>query len=166
MGIEEIYKNPIELKNRKYDYVKFLREKGEEYKNCKEPTERQRLRRELVDLYTEFTVPALSLAIGTLISFPGAFAFFYISLQISGRGLPDIQNLVASFPPAADALSKLDPALGNIAVAAVAVELVSPLLILFAAALKGQIETALRARLESLGLDAESVARKIDEIDD
>lgn len=34
MGIEEIYKSPIELKNRKYDYEKFLREKGEEYKNC------------------------------------------------------------------------------------------------------------------------------------
>lgn len=34
MGIEEIYKSSVELKSRKYDYDKFLREKSEEYKNC------------------------------------------------------------------------------------------------------------------------------------
>ena len=92
-------------------------EKLSEYKACADPVQKRALRLEILSIYTEFAVPALSLAVGTFITFPGAFVFFFIALQASGRGLADIQTLAAPVPFAADALSHVDPALGNAAIA-------------------------------------------------
>ena len=137
-------------------------EKLSEYKACADPVQKRALRLEILSIYTEFAVPALSLAVGTFITFPGAFVFFFIALQASGRGLADIQTLAAPVPFAADALSHVDPALGNAAIAAVVMELASPLLILGAVAIKGTVEARLREGLPRWGLDADGLARRLD----
>ncbi len=145
-----------------FEIMNKFAQKLSEYKACTDSGKRRELRLEILELYTEFAIPSLSLAIGTIITFPGAFAFFFVALQASGRGLADIQALFAPVPFAADALSHIDPSLGTAAIAAVAVELVSPLLILLAVAIKGSVEAALRERLPQLGLDASGMAKRLD----
>ena len=54
-------------------------------------------------------------------------------------GLLRIPDFIAD--PASELFDKVDPALGNAAVAAILVELVSPLLFISQLALKGKIET-------------------------
>ena len=90
---------------------------------------------EIIEMYVDFAVPAVALALGTLASFPGAFVVFFTGLGVTGRGLPDIEALVENFPdflaePLGNALEGIDPNLGNAAVAAILVELASPLLFL------------------------------------
>jgi hypothetical protein len=58
----------------------------------------QVMQREIIAMYVEFAVPAVALALGTLLSFPGAFVFFYVFLGVTGRGLPDMEAIFASFP--------------------------------------------------------------------
>jgi hypothetical protein len=58
----------------------------------------QVMQREIIGMYVEFAVPAVALALGTLLSFPGAFVFFYVFLGVTGRGLPDMEAIFASFP--------------------------------------------------------------------
>jgi hypothetical protein len=137
-------------------------QKLSEYKACADPIQKRALRLEILSIYTEFAVPSLSLAIGTFISFPGAFAIVFIALQASGRGLADVQALLAPVPFASEALSHIDPALGSAAIAAVVVELASPALILAAVAIKGAVESRLRERLPQWGLDADGIARRLD----
>jgi hypothetical protein len=145
-----------------FEIMTKFTQKLTEYKACTDSEKRRTLRLEILELYTEFAIPSLSLAIGTIITFPGAFAFFFVALQASGRGLADIQALFASVPFVADALSHIDPSLGTAAIAAVAVELVSPLLLLAAVAIKGTVEAGLRERLPQLGLDASGMAKRLD----
>jgi hypothetical protein len=112
---------------------------------------------------------SLETALGTLVAFPGAFVLFFSLLSLTGRGLPDVEALFATFPdfiadPAADLLDKVDPALGNAAVAAILVELVSPLLFISQLALKGKIETWLRGKMAGWGLDANGLLKRLERI--
>jgi hypothetical protein len=145
-----------------FEIMKTFSEKLTEYKSCTDKTERRKLRLEILEIYTNFAVPSLSLAFGTFVSFPGAFVLIFIALQASGRGLPDLKALFASVPFVADALSHIDPSLGNAAVTAVLVELLSPVLILLAVAIKGRLEAQLREQLPRWGLDADGLASRID----
>jgi len=88
---------------------------------------------------------------------------------VTGRGLPDVEALFATFPefladPAADLLAKVDPKLGTAAVAAILVELASPLLLLVSAAIKGNIEQWLTAKLPEWGLDAKGLLLRLKRI--
>lgn len=140
-----------------------------EYKECKDKEQRKVMEGEIIDMYVEFAVPALSLALATLFAFPGAFFLFFAGLGATGRGLPDLQALFATFPeiiatPALNLFEKVDPTVGNAAVAAILVELASPLLLLLSAALKGKIEAYLTTKLPEWGFDADGLRERLERL--
>jgi len=59
---------------------------------------RKVMQAEIIEMYVDFAVPAVALALATLLSFPGAFVFFFATLGVTGRGLPDLVSLVENFP--------------------------------------------------------------------
>ncbi len=59
---------------------------------------RKVMQAEIIEMYVDFAVPAVALALGILLSFPGAFVFFFATLGLTGRGLPDLVSLVETFP--------------------------------------------------------------------
>jgi hypothetical protein len=59
---------------------------------------RKVMQAEIIEMYVDFAVPAVALAFGTILSFPGAFLFFLGTLGVTGRGLPDLVALVETFP--------------------------------------------------------------------
>jgi hypothetical protein len=127
------------------------------------------LQNEIIEMYVDFAVPAVSLALGTLLSFPGAFAFFFLFLSVTGRGISDVEAMFAALPdfiadPAVDFLGNVDPNLGTAAVAAILVELVSPLLLIVSATLKGRIEVWLNGKLQEWGLDAKGLLARLQRI--
>lgn len=163
--------NPVSIAKNNYDTMGKFMEKLDEYKALPKADKdgRKAMQAEIIEMYVEFAVPAVSLALGTFVAFPGAFAVFFTALAVTGRGLPDVQALFASAPdfiadPAANLLDKVDPTLGNAAVAAILVELVSPLLFVSQLALKGKIEPWLRGKLEDWGLDAKGLLARLERI--
>lgn len=161
--------NPLAAVKGQADSMGKIMGKLGEYKACKDKEQRKALESEIVDLYVAFAVPALALALSTLLAFPGAFLLFYASLAVTGRGLPDVEAFFAALPaaiatPASELLAKVDPAIGNAAVAAILLELASPALLLLSAAIKGRIETALSARLPEWGFDADGIRARLERL--
>lgn len=151
------------------DTLQKFMAKLEEYKASKDKEQRTVLQREIIEMYVDFAVPAVSLALGTLLSFPGAFLFFFVFLGVTGRGINDIEALFEAFPefisqPVGEFLGNVDPNLGTAAVAAILVELFSPLLLILSASLKGKIEAWLNGKLPEWGLDSTGLLVRLERI--
>jgi len=121
------------------------------------PEERASRRRDLVETYVRVFAPALSFSFAQLSLSLSVFLLTLLSLNLSGRGYADIADLVAGFPVVPDLLAKVDPGWGNVAIALVIIEVLSPLLLPVAAAATPSLSAALQRKLEELGFDAEGL---------
>ena len=128
------------------------------------PEERTDRRRELVNTYVRVFAPALAFS-GTQLALTfGAILFVYGALSVSGRGYNDALALSESFAPLHDAIEGIGPGYGNGAVGFVIVEALGPLLLPVALALTPPSTAALQKKLNSWGLDADGLNRRIEKV--
>ena len=84
---------------------------------------------------------------------------------MSGRGYADVAGLLAGAPLLGDAVAKVDPSWGNIAVALAVVEVTAPVLLLPLSLIATPAATqALQTQLTELGLDADGLNKRIEEV--
>lgn len=128
-----------------------------------DPETRVERRRAIVDQYVRVFAPALAFS-GTQLSLTlGAYALALALVSATGAGA-EVLSAGAGLPLVGEALGKIDPNLGNYALALVPVELAAPLLIPAAALLTPRATTALEGWLQEQGWDAEGLNARIEKV--
>ena len=116
---------------------------------------RMERRRDIVERYVRVFAPA--------VAFSGVQLL--LTLTVSGRGYADVAGLLAGAPLLGDAVAKVDPSWGNIAVALAVVEVTAPVLLLPLSLIATPAATqALQTQLTELGLDADGLNKRIEEV--
>lgn len=128
------------------------------------PVMARRRRRAIVESYVRVFAPALAFSATQLGLTLAAFFSILLALGISGRGFADVENLAAGLPLLPGLLDKVDPSWGNAAIALVLVEVLAPFLLPVAVAASPPVATALQAKLESWGLDADGLNARIEKV--
>ena len=128
------------------------------------PDERAERRRAVVSTYVRVFAPAVAFSAVQLGLSLGAFAIILLGLTVSGRGYADVAALCEAVPFLASALEKLDPTLGNSAIALLAVELSAPALIGAALLAAPGATKSLEEQLASRGLDADGLNARIERL--
>lgn len=128
------------------------------------PEERAERRRELVTTYVRVFAPAVAFSGVQLGVSLGTFGTVLVLLQSSGRGYPDLLNLSQGVPLLDSALGKIDPSLGNGAIALLVVEVLAPLLIGISLAAAPSATQSLQQWLEARDLDADGINARIEKV--
>lgn len=140
-----------------------VKELNSEWKNWT-PDERSERRRAVVSTYVRVFAPAVAFSGVQLGISLAALALVLSGLNLSGRGYADVAALCEPVPFLRGALEKLDPTLGNAAIALLAVELSAPALIAAALLFAPAATRALEARLSTWNLDADGLNERIERI--
>jgi len=121
-------------------------------------------RRQLVTTYVRVFAPAVAFsAVQLSLSF-GVLAIILLALQLTNHGYADLEAWTQAIPPLHGAVEKLDPALGNGAIALLAVELLGPAIIAIALLAAPPATQALQQRLKAAGLDADGLNDRIEAV--
>lgn len=129
------------------------------------PEKRMERRRDIVERYVRVFAPAVAFSGVQLLLTFGLLGFVLLVLTVSGRGYADVANLLAGVPLLGDAVAKVDPSWGNIAVALAIVEVTAPVLLLPLSLIATPAATqALQTQLTELGLDADGLNKRIEEV--
>ena len=129
------------------------------------PEKRMERRRDIVERYVRVFAPAVAFSGVQLLLTFGLLGFVLLVLTVSGRGYADVAGLLAGVPLLGDAVAKVDPSWGNIAVALAIVEVTAPVLLLPLSLIATPAATqALQTQLTELGLDADGLNKRIEEV--
>mmetsp|Transcript_38684 Transcript_38684/g.93147 ORF Transcript_38684/g.93147 Transcript_38684/m.93147 type:complete len:164 (-) Transcript_38684:73-564(-) len=120
--------------------------------------------REFVQTYLRVFVPGIGYALTSFAVFGSSILFFLSALGISGRGYADILAAVDGVPLLHDLLEKADPAWGNVAIALVGCEVLSPVILGATLALTPRVMDALRAKLEDWGWGENDIDKRTRDI--
>jgi len=134
------------------------------YTQCKDPQEAAVIRRDLVESYTKFAVPAASFSIVSLSLFASTFALIYTFLGLSGRGYDDVIGLVSGIDFLKGLLEAVPSKYGNLGITLVLLEVCAPILAASTLALAPKAADALQSKLPEWGLDADGLNRRMDAI--
>lgn len=125
-------------------------------------------RAEIIELYQQLFVPAAGFALANL-----SVYFFVIGVALGGLeafGIGFVQarewllGVTDGAPWIASTVGRLDPKLGNLAIALLVAELAGPLVIAVSLALSSRVTDSLRGFLASQGLDARGASEKLEEL--
>jgi hypothetical protein len=119
---------------------------------------------ELLRTYLAVFIPGIGFATTGFAVNAASFAFFLVALSISGRGYTDILAAVSDIGPLRDFFEKADPAWGNAAIALLACELVSPLILAATLALTPKTMDALRTNLDEWGWGEKDINERVSDI--
>mmetsp|Transcript_28215 Transcript_28215/g.82878 ORF Transcript_28215/g.82878 Transcript_28215/m.82878 type:complete len:229 (+) Transcript_28215:3-689(+) len=150
--------------------IKPLLDKVVDYRDTVESLdedEKAARRAEIVELYQAVFVPASAFALANLGIYMVVIGLIFSALQLSGVGYEQaveaLLRATDSVPWVANTAGKLDPALGNLALALLGVELAGPVILAASAALTPAVATALRAWLATNGLDSQGASERLEE---
>lgn len=129
--------------------------------------ERVAKRAEIIEMYQSVFVPACAFALANLGAYLVVVGVTLAGLKISGIGYAEAIELIRSKTDSApwveSTLGKLDPQLGDLALALASAELAGPLIIAVTIAATPGTARALRARLAASGLDAAGASARLEE---
>ena len=120
--------------------------------------------REFARTYVGVVVPGLGYVATSLAVYVTTFATIGAGLALSGRGYNDIIALSSGFEPLRDLLEKADPTWGNVAIALVFLEVLSPAIIALTLALTPKTMDALRTNLDDWGWGEEGIDERVAEM--
>jgi len=120
--------------------------------------------REFVSTYLRVFVPGVGYAVTSFAVFGSAVSSFLLALAVSGRGYTDILAAVGGVEPLRNLLEKADPAWGNVAIALVGCEVLSPVILAVTLALTPKTMDALRAKLDELGWGEDDIDERVADI--
>ena len=126
--------------------------------------ERTERRREIVRTYVRVFAPAIAFSgvqLGLALS---AFVVVLVLLGVSGLGYDSIVELFDGLPPVHDALANLDSRWGNAAIALILLEFTAPVLLPLSLALTPAATSALQAKLDGWGFDADGLNARIEKL--
>jgi len=129
------------------------------------PDERIERRRDIVSQYVRVFAPAVAFSGVQLMLTFGLLALVLLGLSVSGRGYADFADALESAPLVGDVLANIDPSWGNAAIALAVVEVTAPVILLPLSVVATPTATqALQSKLTELGLDAEGLNQRIEEV--
>jgi hypothetical protein len=120
--------------------------------------------REFARTYVGVVVPGLGYVATSLAVYVTTFATIGAGLALSGRGYNDILAASSGFEPLRELLEKADPTWGNVAIALVFLELLSPAIIALTLALTPKTMDALRTNLDDWGWGEEGIDERVAEM--
>ena len=119
---------------------------------------------EFVRTYLRVFIPGVGYAATSLAVFGSTFVSFDLALATSGRGYADILAAVSDVEPLRALLEKADPAWGNVAIALIGCEIVSPVILAATLALTPKTIGALRTKLDELGWGEDDIGERAADI--
>lgn len=119
---------------------------------------------EFVRTYLRVFVPGLGYAITSFAVFGSAVLSFLLALSVTGRGYDDILAAVSDIEPLRNLLEKADPSWGNVAIALIGCEVVSPLILALTLALTPKTMDALQTKLVELGWGEDDIDERAADI--
>mmetsp|Transcript_37893 Transcript_37893/g.81812 ORF Transcript_37893/g.81812 Transcript_37893/m.81812 type:complete len:253 (-) Transcript_37893:203-961(-) len=120
--------------------------------------------REFVSTYLRVFVPGVGYAVTSFAVFGSSVLSFLLALAVSGRGYSDILAAVGGIEPLRNLLEKADPAWGNVAIALVGCEVISPVILAVTLALTPKTMDALRVKLDELGWGEDDIDERVADI--
>lgn len=120
--------------------------------------------REFARTYVGVVVPGLGYASTSLAVYVTTFATIGVGLALSGRGYNDIIAASSGFEPLRALLEKADPTWGNVAIALVLLEVLSPVILALTLALTPKTMDALRTNLDEWGWGEEGIDERVAEM--
>jgi hypothetical protein len=122
----------------------------------------------IIDLYQQLFVPAAGFAIANLGVYLAVIGFALAGLEACGIGFVQARDWLLGMthdaPWIASTVGRLDPKLGNRAIALLIAELAGPLVIGVSLALSSRVTEGLRGFLASRGLDARGASEKLEQL--
>mmetsp|Transcript_11659 Transcript_11659/g.30381 ORF Transcript_11659/g.30381 Transcript_11659/m.30381 type:complete len:215 (-) Transcript_11659:271-915(-) len=124
-------------------------------------------RAEIIQLYQDVFVPACAFALANLGAYLIVVGGTLAALKVSGigyaQGLDMLQSATSSAPAWVEGtLSKIDPQLGDLAIALAAAELAGPAIVAVTIASTPAVSRSLRERLAAAGLDAAGASQRLE----
>ncbi|KAG8468213.1 hypothetical protein KFE25_013296 [Diacronema lutheri] len=129
-------------------------------------TEGAARRMEIVELFQQVFVPALGFAFANVGVYLAVILCSFAALEVSGVGFEDVRawllQATGGSPWIVSSVGRLDPKLGNLAIALFAAELAGPLIIAASLALSSSATDAIRSFLASRGLDPRGASEMLE----
>ena len=119
---------------------------------------------EFVRTYLRIFVPGIGYALTSFTVLASTFSLCLLVLNLSGRGYSDIIGAVSSIEPLRNVLEKADETWGNVAIALVCCEILSPLILGVALALTPRTMAVLKEKLEELGWGEDNIEERAADI--
>lgn len=123
-------------------------------------------REEIIELYQRLFVPAAGFALANVGVYLAFILAAYGVLQLGEVGFDDASNWLLhatdNAPWVASTVGRLDPKLGNLAIALLAAELAAPLIVVASLALSSPATNSLRSFLNARGLDSRGASEKLE----
>ena len=119
---------------------------------------------EFVRTYLRIFVPGIGYALTSFTVLLSTFSLCLLVLNLSGRGYSDIIGAVSSIEPIRNVLEKADGTWGNIAIALVCCEILSPLILGVTLALTPRTMAILKEKLEESGWGEDNIEERAADI--
>jgi len=138
--------------------------KFQAFTKATDPAEAAELRKDLIESYTRFAVPAASFSATSLSLFIATFTVLYTVLSVSGLGYEAVLDLTEDVPLLGGALAAVPDGWGNIGITFIALELFAPFLAAAAVAITPKVAKWLEEQLPGWGLDAEGLNKRMESL--
>lgn len=124
----------------------------------------ERKTEEFVRTYLRVFVPGIGYAATSFAVFGSSVATIALALSISGRGYADVLGAVGDVDFLRNLLEKADPAWGNVAIALLGCEVLSPVILGVTLALTPKTMDALQGKLDEWGWGEDDIDKRTAEI--
>jgi hypothetical protein len=114
--------------------------------------------------YLQIFVPGLGYALTSFVVLGSTFFSCFFGLNLSGRGYNDIVEAVSAYEPLRALLEKADPAWGNVAIALLGCELLSPVILAATLALTPRTMDLLQGKLDEIGWGEDDIEERTADI--